>query len=91
MANHPSALKRHRQSLVRNKRNHAAKSRMKTSVKKLLQAIEGRDVEQVRQLMPTITSVIARTASAGVIKKRTAARRISRLTKRANTVLNAPA
>ena len=89
MANHKSAVKRHRQSLVRREKNRAVRSRMKTAVKSLLQAIEAKDKEDVQKKLTSTTSIIAKTASKGIIKKTTASRRISRLSKRANAVLQA--
>ena len=89
MANHKSAIKRHRQSEIRRARNRAAKTKMKTSVKALLSAIDSKETAAVQEQLRQTTSLLAKTASKGVIRKQTAARRISRLTKRANAVLQA--
>ena len=43
MATHESALKRHRQSLKRRLRNRIVRSQMKTSMKTLSDAVEGKD------------------------------------------------
>ena len=87
LANHKSALKRHRQSLVRRMRNRSQRTAMKNIVKKLHSAIESKDKEAVSATLTKATSVIAKTASKGVIPGNTANRTISRLTKRANAVL----
>lgn len=87
MANHKSALKRHRQSIARRLRNRSQRSAMKNSVKKLLSAIETNDKESVRATLVVTTSLVAKTATKGIIHANTASRTISRLTKRANTVL----
>lgn len=87
MAIHKSAIKRHRQSLVRRERNKSLKSRMKTAVKSLVAAIDNKEKEQVQKTLVKTTSIIAKTASKGVIPKETARRKVSRLTKRANAVL----
>ncbi len=90
MANHKSAIKRHRQSLIRRIKNKAVKSRMKSSVKTLLQAIEAKEEKDaIQKKLSETTSIIAKTASKGVIKKTTASRKIARLSKRANTILQA--
>ena len=87
LANHKSAVKRHRQSLVRRMRNKSQRTAMKNTVKKLFSAIESNDKEAVRTTLVDATSVIAKTATKGIIHNKTANRTISRLTKRANAVL----
>lgn len=90
MANHKSALKRHRQSIEIRDRNRATRSRMKTAVKAALHAVETKDANAAQTLSAAI-SVVAKTASKGLLHKNTAARKISRLTKRANAALAAKA
>ena len=89
MANHKSALKRHRQSLTRRIRNRSVKSKMKTTVKGLLKSIEAGDKESVAKNLSQTAAVIAKTATKGLITKKTASRKISRLAKRANAALQA--
>ena len=90
MANHKSALKRHRQSLENRDRNRATRSRMKTAVKAAVQAVEAKD-ENAAKILSSAVSIVAKSASKGLIHKNTAARKISRLTKRANAALSAKA
>lgn len=87
LANHKSALKRHRQSIAQRLRNRSQRSAMKNTVKKLHSAIEANDKDAVRTTLIDATSIIAKTATKGIIHSNTANRTISRLTKRANTVL----
>jgi small subunit ribosomal protein S20 len=89
LATHKSAIKRHRQSLVRRQRNKAVRTRMKTAVKSLLSAIESKEKENIQKVLVQTTSIIAGTASKGIIHKNTASRKISRLSKRANAALQA--
>ena len=89
MATHKSAIKRHRQSLIRKAKNKAVKTRMKTAVKSLLQAIDSKETSEVPAKLKQATSIIAKTESKGILKKNTAARKISRLTKRANIAAQA--
>ena len=84
MANHKSALKRDRQSKVRRMRNRTNKSKMKTAVGNVEQAIEAGSEEQAREALQKAASVIQKTASKGTIHKKTASRKVSRLTKRVN-------
>ncbi len=90
MANHKSALKRHRQSIEIRDRNRARRSRMKTAVKSALQAVETKDANAAKSLSAAI-SIVAKAASKGLLHKNTASRKISRLTKRANAALAAKA
>jgi small subunit ribosomal protein S20 len=90
LANHASALKREKQSGQRRLRNAGVKSRIKTAVKKLEQSFEGGTAETARPLLVQAVSLIDRAGSKGVLHPRSAARKISRLSKKAHKRL-APA
>mgnify|MGYP005851342825 CR=1 FL=1 len=79
-------MKRARQAEARRRRNASIKSRTKTEGKKVLLAIEGGDVALAKELLSQAVPLIAKAAAKGVIHKRTAARKISRLTKRFNAL-----
>ena len=86
MANHKSALKRNRQSLVRRDRNRINRSKVKTAVKKIDAAIEVEaSVEKAREALVAAVPVIERAAVKGAFHKKTASRKISRLTKKVNS------
>ena len=84
MANHKSALKRNRQSLTRRDRNRANRTKVKTAVKKIDAAIEVESVEQAREALVAAVPIIERAAVKGAFHKKTASRKVSRLTKRVN-------
>lgn len=84
MANHKSAEKRNRQAQVRRMRNRTIRSKMKTAIKGLNEAIESGNVEEAKSALAVTAPVIAKTASKGTIHKKNASRKISRLTKRVN-------
>ena len=85
MANHKSALKRNRQSLIRRDRNRMNRSKVKTAVKKLDTAIEVEDsVEKAREALVAAVPIIERAAVKGAFHKKTASRKVSRLTKKVN-------
>lgn len=86
MANHKSALKRDRQSKVRRLRNRINKSKVKNAVGVVEEAIEAGSEEQAREALKKAASVIQKTASKGTIHKKTASRKVSRLTKRVNQI-----
>lgn len=79
MANHKSALKRHRQSLKRNARNKAAKTRIKNAVKAVRQALAEKNTEKANAALTVASSVLDRAAGKKVIHWKKAGRAISRL------------
>ena len=70
-------------SRERNLRNRSAKSALKTFVKKANTAIAAGDAEALQPILSKTVSVIDKTAKRGIIHKNAAARRKSRLMKRA--------
>jgi small subunit ribosomal protein S20 len=82
MANTPQAKKRIRRNARRTDVNRARVSRIRTFVKQVEAAIEAGDQEQARAAMQKVQPELARGVSKGVVHKNTAARKISRLTKR---------
>ncbi len=88
MANHKSAIKRHKQSLARAARNRAARSRVKNSVKAVRAAIQAKDTEAAGQALVKATSVLDKAATKGSIHWKQAARKISRLSKAVNSLGN---
>ncbi len=80
MANHKSAKKRAKQSEVRRKRNMIVKTKMKNAVK----AVTGANTEDAAAALKNAQSVIAKSAKKGVVHKKTAARKTSRLAKMIN-------
>ena len=86
MANHKSAEKRNRQAQVRRLRNKMNRKRMKTSIRKLDEAVAAGSADEAKAALHEATIVIAKTASKGTIHKKNASRKISRLTKRVNAM-----
>ncbi len=86
MANHKSALKRHKQDPKHNARNRAVKTRIRNVVKEVRSAIKAGDQEKAAQLLKAATSTIDKASSKGVLHWKNAARKVSRLAKAANAV-----
>jgi small subunit ribosomal protein S20 len=78
-------------SRQRNLRNRSAKSALKTFVKKTTAAIAAGDAEALAPILSQTVSVIDKTAKRGIIHKNAAARRKSRLMKRAAALTAAAA
>jgi small subunit ribosomal protein S20 len=89
LATHKSALKRHRQNQKRRLRNKIIRSQLKTSIKSYTAAIESKDKAAAQEAAKAASSTISKTASKGVIHKKTASRKISRLAKKVNTLSQA--
>jgi small subunit ribosomal protein S20 len=81
-----SAIKRTLQAEKRRLRNSHVKSTMKTNIKKALSVITENDKNEVEGVTKTAIAYIDKAASKGVIHKNQAARRISRLAKKAHKV-----
>jgi len=83
LANHKSAIKRNLQNQNQRLRNRTVKTRIKNVVKKIALLAPASGAETAAADLIAAQSVIDKAAKKGVIHHRTAARKISRLTKRA--------
>ncbi len=82
-----SAMKRVRQAKKREARNKAVKSTIKTLIKKVEAAIASNNKEETAKNLQAAVKYIMKAASKGIIHKNTASRKISSLTRKANTIL----
>ncbi len=87
MANIKSAAKRARQAERRRQHNIALKSRMRTAMKKVVNALKSGDVKTAEECYRTAVPQIDKMAGKGLIQKNKAARHKSRMNK-ANKALN---
>lgn len=79
MANSAQARKRARQAVARNKHNSSLRSMLRTSIKRVRQAIAAGDQAAANDVFRKASSVIDRVADKNVIHKNKAARHKSRL------------
>lgn len=79
MANSAQAIKRARQAEKRRQRNTSQRSTMRTSIKKVIAAINAGDREAASQAYAAAVPVIDSAASKGLIHANKAARHKSRL------------
>lgn len=86
MATHKSAEKRSRQNEQRRLRNSNVKSAVKTKVKSVITAVEVKDQEKSKAALAVAVRALAKGAAKGVLHKKTASRKISRLTKSVNAL-----
>ncbi len=82
-----SALKRVRQDEKRELRNQSKANEIKTYIKKLETALTSKDKDGIGVALKTAVKTLASAASKGIIHKNAASRKISRLTKKANTAI----
>jgi len=85
LANHKSAIKRARQNEMRRMRGRTVKTRCKSLVKDVRQAVEKAEGEKLPEVLQAAQSAIDKAAKRGVLHRRTAARKISRLAKLAQS------
>ncbi len=83
---HPSVMKRQRQSVKRHLRNQAVKSRAKTSIKKVQEALAKKDEAGAAAQLQLTTGELYKAASKGVFHRNTVARRVSRLARRVHSL-----
>ncbi len=86
MANTPSAKKAARKIARRTQVNKARRSRMRTFLRKVEEAILSGDKEVARAAFKVAEPELARAAAKGVLHKNTASRKISRLSSRVKAV-----
>ena len=79
MANSPSARKRARQAENRRQHNASLRSMVRTSIKKVVKAIDAKDIDAAKVAYTAAVPVIDRMADKGIIHKNKAARHKSRL------------
>ena len=86
MLRHPSAQKRHRQSLRRRARNEKVRSQVKLARKKLQRLLDAKGSAEIPKVLKAAVKAVSKATSKGVIHKRKAARLISRMTRKANLI-----
>ncbi len=89
MANHKSALKRARQTVKRTERNRFYKTRIKNITRAVREAVASGDVEKATEALKLANKNFHKYVSKGVLKKNTAARKVSRLAKLVNAMSKA--
>ena len=79
MANTKSAAKRARQSVKRNARNKSITSGVRHQIRKAREAIATKDPAKIDEELRKATKALDKAASKGIVHKRNASRRASRL------------
>ena len=79
-----SAKKALRQNIRRRKRNLIYKNKIKDLIKKVKILVGAKKTKEAKELLPQIYKALDKSAKKGIIKKNTASRRKSRITKMVN-------
>lgn len=87
MANTASAKKRIRRIMKRTALNKSRRSRMRTYIKKFEEALHGGDQSLVVTAFQAVEPEVMKAAQYGIIHKNAAARKVSRLAKKMNLIL----
>lgn len=82
MAHSRQARKRDRQTASRTEINRNRRSRVRTYIRRVEEAVEAGGGEEAREAHRRAESEIMRAVSRGIVKKNTARRKISRLARR---------
>jgi small subunit ribosomal protein S20 len=86
MANTKSAKKAARQTVRRTNANKGRRSRARSSARKVEEAIEAGDKKAAAAALKEAEPVLARTAQKGLVHRKTASRKVSRLAKRVSAM-----
>jgi len=86
LANHKSAIKRARQNEKRRMRNKSTKTRIKNIVKGVRFTVSEKSNEAALAELNIAKSIIDNAAKKGVIHRKTASRKISRLSRLVKTI-----
>ena len=86
MANTPSAKKATRKIARRTEINKTRRTRMRSFLRRVEEAITGGDKNGAQDALKAAEPEIMRAAQKGILHKNTAARKVSRLTKRVKAI-----
>ena len=86
MANTKSAIKRIRRISRQTAVNKSRKSRFRNAIKKMNSILEKKSKKEALNFLPKLNSELMKVAKTGIIKKQSASRNISRITKKINAL-----
>ena len=82
MPNTKSAIRRVRRVKNQTRVNKLRKSKYKSAIKKMELLIKSKDKAKAKKYFPEFQSILMQVAKTGVVSKKTASRKISRLSKK---------
>ena len=82
MPNTKSAVRRVRRVKKQTLINRIRKSKYKNAIKKMELLLNSKENDKAKKFLPKFQSILMQVAKSGVVNKKTASRKISRITKR---------
>ena len=82
MPNTKSAIRRVRRVKKQTQINRIRKSKYKNAVKQMELLLKSKDKEKIKKYFPKFQSILMQVAKSGVVNKKTASRKISRVSKK---------
>ena len=82
MPNTKSAIRRTKRALVQASVNRIRKSKYKSAIKKMSTYLDAGKIKEAKNFLPEFHSQLMKIAKTGVVNKKTASRKISRVTKK---------
>ena len=82
MPNTKSAIRRVRRVKKQTRVNRIRKSKYKNAIKQMEALIKSNNKEKIKKYFPKFQSILMQVAKSGVVNKKTASRKISRLSKK---------
>ena len=86
MANTKSAIKRVRRISKQTSVNRSRKSKFRLSLKKMKVLIDKKDKKEALAYLPKLNSELMKISKTGIVKKQNAARNVSRITRKINSL-----
>ena len=84
MPNTKSAIRRTKRTQLQASVNRIRKSRYKSAVKQMSIYLESGKINEAKKFLPKFYSQLMKVAKTGVVSRKTASRKISRITKKIN-------
>jgi len=84
MPNTKSAIRRTKKTKLEATVNRIRKSKYKAAIKKMSIYVESGKIDEAKKFLPKFYSQLMKVAKTGIVSKKTASRKISRLTKKIN-------
>ena len=82
MPNTKSAIRRVRRVKKQTQTNRVRKSKYKNAIKQMEILIKSKDKDKIKKYFPKFQSILMQVAKSGVVNKKTASRKISRISKK---------
>ena len=86
MPNTKSAVRRTKRTLLQASVNRIRKGKYKSAIKEMSAYLVAGDIKKAKSFLPKYHSQLMKIAKTGIVSKKTASRKISRVTKKINKV-----